>query len=178
MRWLVLGGRSLYRDEWLDVRLANVELPDGRRIEHRVIRARPSAGAVVVDSSRRVLLLWRHQFITGTWGWEIPLGKVEDGEDPVTAAARETEEETGWRPIGLRPLLCTDPENGISDSRHHVFTSERATEIGVPIDSVEFQRMEWVALSDLPGLIAAGEIACATTLASLLLTVTLASRAR
>jgi 8-oxo-dGTP pyrophosphatase MutT (NUDIX family) len=174
----VLAKRSLYRDEWLDVRLADVELPDGRRIEHRLIRTRPSAGAVVIDTSLRVLLLWRHRFITDTWGWEIPLGKVEGGEDPIAAAARETEEETGWRPTGLRPLVCTEPTYGISDSRHHVFLSERPTRVGAPIDSIESERVEWVGLSGVPDLIAAGEIACATTLASLLLTAALTSRAR
>jgi 8-oxo-dGTP pyrophosphatase MutT (NUDIX family) len=45
-----------------------------------------------------VLLLWRHPFITGIGGWEIPIGKAEPGEDPQVSAAREVEEETGWRP--------------------------------------------------------------------------------
>jgi len=45
-----------------------------------------------------VLLLWRHRFITVTWGWEIPVGRAEPGGSPAQAAAREVEEETGWRP--------------------------------------------------------------------------------
>jgi 8-oxo-dGTP pyrophosphatase MutT (NUDIX family) len=80
-----------------------VELPDGRHLEHRLIRTAPGAGAVVVDDQQRVLLLWRHRFITGSYGWEIPIGKVEPGEEPTDSAAREVEEETGWRPGPLRP---------------------------------------------------------------------------
>src|SRR6202161_2856149 len=103
MRWTVHGETPLYQDEWLDIRLADVELPDGRRLDHRLIRTRPGAGvAMIVDGS--VLLLWRHRFITGTWGGEVPLGKADPGEDPSAAAAREAEEETGWRPGPLRPL--------------------------------------------------------------------------
>ena len=104
MRWTVHSEKPLYEDEWLDIRLADVELPDGRHLEHRLIRTPPGAGCVVVKD-RRVLLLWRHRFITDTWGWEIPVGKIDPGEDPVRAAARETEEETGWRPGSLTSLL-------------------------------------------------------------------------
>ena len=104
MRWTVHSEKPLYEDEWLDIRLADVELPDGRHLEHRLIRTPPGAGCVIVKD-RRVLLLWRHRFITDTWGWEIPVGKIDPGEDPVRAAARETEEETGWRPGSLTSLL-------------------------------------------------------------------------
>ncbi len=48
--------------------------------------------------ARGVLLLWRHRFITDTWGWEIPAGGIDPGETPPDAAARETLEETGWEP--------------------------------------------------------------------------------
>ena len=84
-------------------------MPDGRHLEHRLIRTAPGAGAVVVDDQQQVLLLWRHRFITGSYGWEIPIGKIEAGEDPADSAAREVEEETGWRPGPLRPLLRVEP---------------------------------------------------------------------
>jgi len=34
-------------------------------------------------------------------GWDFPGGKVEDGEDAITAAIRECAEETGYTPTGL-----------------------------------------------------------------------------
>jgi 8-oxo-dGTP pyrophosphatase MutT (NUDIX family) len=77
-----------------------VELPDGRHLDHRLIRMRPSVGALVVDDQGRVLLIWRHRFITGRWGWETPMGGISEGETPAEGAAREVEEETGWRPNG------------------------------------------------------------------------------
>ena len=103
MQWKVISERQLYADQWLDLRTADVELPDGRHLDHRFIRMAPSAGAVLLDDQRRALLIWRHRFITGRWGWEVPMGMIDAGETPAQAAAREVEEETGWRPGQLQP---------------------------------------------------------------------------
>jgi 8-oxo-dGTP pyrophosphatase MutT (NUDIX family) len=27
-------------------------------------------------------MIWRHRFITDTWGWEVPAGWADDGEEP------------------------------------------------------------------------------------------------
>ena len=172
MRWQVNSEEPLYTDAWLDVRVADVELPDGRHLDHRLIRTAPGAGAVVTDERRRVLLIWRHRFITDSWGWEIPLGKIEDGEEPATAAAREVEEETGWRPGPLRPLVKVQPTNGISDSVHHVFRADSATHLGPPTEGWEAERVEWVPLSDIPRLVGKGDIVSGTSMAALLYALT------
>ena len=51
MRWKVVCERPLYQDEWLDIRVAGIELPDGRRLAHRCIRTPPGAGVAAVDSA-------------------------------------------------------------------------------------------------------------------------------
>jgi len=172
MRWTIHSDKPLYSDPWLDIRMADVELPDGRHLEHRVIHTPPGAGAVVTDEHQRVLLLWRHRFITDTWGWEIPIGKAEPGEDLAAAAARETEEETGWRPGPLTPLLRVEPTPGISTSVHHLYRAYNATRMGKPEDDFESSRIEWVPLDAIPGLIDIGQVSSATTLAALLYTLT------
>lgn len=167
MRWTVHGEKPLYTDEWLDIRLADVELPDGHRIAHRLIRTPPGAGCVVIRDGQ-VLLLWRHRFITDTWGWEIPLGKIDSGEDPARAAARETEEETGWRPGPLAFLLRVEPTAGISDSAHHVYLADGGERTGPPADDYESDHVSWMPLAEVPERIGRGEIASGTTLAALL----------
>jgi 8-oxo-dGTP pyrophosphatase MutT (NUDIX family) len=168
MEWKIISEQPLYKDEWLDIRVADVELPDGRHLAHRSIHTPPGAGAVVIDGTQHVLLIWRHRFITGTWGWEIPIGKIEERESPADAAAREFEEETGWRAGPLRHLICVQPSPGLTNSEHHIFRADRATYIGKPIDSIESERVAWLPLADLRSLIDKREIASGTTLAALL----------
>lgn len=168
MRWTVHSEKTLYRDRWVHLLTADVELPDGRHLDHRLIRtSAPGAGAAVVNDDK-VLLMWRHRFITDTWGYEIPIGSIDEGEEPVAAAAREFEEETGWRPGPLRALVYTQPTPGIMTSEHHVFYADSATYRGPPVDGFESDRIEWVPLARIPELIDARQIVAGTTLVALL----------
>lgn len=168
--WRTLSERTVYENRWCTVAMADVELPDGRHLDHTVIRLRPVAVAAVVNEANEVLLLWRHRFITGAWGWELPSGGTGEGEDPARAAAREFEEETGWRPGPMRLLLAVDPMPGISTSHHRVYWSGQAEQVrDVPVDAIESARREWVPLDTVPTLIARGEIRSANAVAALLL---------
>ena len=83
VRWQVHGERVLYDSDWVRLALVDVEIPGGERFEHHVVRMpNKAAGTVVHDPDRGVLLLWRHRFITDTWGWEIPAGGIDPGETP------------------------------------------------------------------------------------------------
>ena len=150
MRWTVHGERPLYESEWVRLTLVDVELPDGPRFEHHVVRTpHDAAGAVVYDPARGLLLIWRHRFITDTWGWEIPAGRIDAGEEPIDAAFRETVEETGWQPAALAPLTHFHPTNGLSDQTFHCFVARGATHVGEPTDRSEAERIEWLPMSDV-----------------------------
>src|SRR5207247_2376299 len=115
-RWRVHGERTIYTSEWLNVCLTDVELPDGTRFDHHVVRLpRPAVGVIIRDADHRVLLLRRHRFITDTWGWEIPAGRVEPDETLEQAAERESIEETGWRPLELEYIGFSHPTNGLME---------------------------------------------------------------
>ncbi len=159
MRWTVHGERSLYESEWLRLVLVDVEIPAGARFEHHVVRMpNQAAGTIVRDLDRGVLLLWRHRFITDTWGWEIPAGRIDPGETASRAAARETLEETGWEPAPVRPLFRFQPTNGLSDQVFHIFIADGATYVGEPSDPGESERVEWVAVADLRRLVQEGQM--------------------
>ncbi|GAA3839449.1 NUDIX hydrolase [Streptomyces chiangmaiensis] len=164
MRWAVHGERPLYDTPWVRLRALDVERPDGERCEYHVVRLRDVAVTAAVDGERRVLMMWRHRFVTGTWAWELPMGLVEDGEEPAAAAGRELEEETGWRAGSLRPLVRAEPAAGITDSRHFVFRTDDAAYVGEPVERNESDRLEWIAMPELRAMINRGEIVSSATL--------------
>jgi 8-oxo-dGTP pyrophosphatase MutT (NUDIX family) len=175
MRWIVHGERSVYTSPWVSLRLADVEIPGGGRFEHHVVRVpREAAGCVVHDPDRGVLLLWRHRFITDTWGWEIPAGAVDEGESAADAAAREVREETGWRPGPVEHLVTFHPSNGLSDQRFHTFLARGAEREGDPVDVGEAERVAWRSPDEIRADIAGNQMPDGLSLAALLYALTYA----
>ena len=159
MRWTVHGERTLYDSEWVRLALVDVEVPGGPRFEYHVVRVpRPASGTVVFDPGRGILLLWRHRFITDSWGWEIPAGGVDAGETPEDAAAREVLEETGWRAGALRPLAVYHPSNGLNDQTFHVFVASGAEYVSDPSDPSESERVEWLPLAEVKAAVRGGQV--------------------
>lgn len=153
------GERQLYESEWLALVLTDVEIPAGPRFEHHVVRVPTPAVGTIVAVDGRVLLLWRHRFITDTWGWEIPAGRVEPDEPLEDAARRECTEETGWRPGGLEPIAAFHPSNGLSDQTFHVFIGRDADHVGDPVHPEESERIAWLPVADVRRRLRAGEVA-------------------
>ncbi|MFE9996196.1 NUDIX hydrolase [Streptomyces avermitilis] len=168
MEWKTHGERQIYTNPWVNLCLVDVQQPDGRRWEYHVVRLRHLAVAVVVNDRQEVLMMWRHRFITDSWAWELPMGLVEEGESPEEAAAREVLEETGWRPGPIKPLIYAEPANGITDSQHHVFRADGATYEGPPTEKNESDRIEWIPLSEVRGMIDRREILSSGSLVGLL----------
>ncbi len=171
MRWIEHGERTVYDSPWIRLTLVDVELPSGGRFEHHVVRAPAAAAGVVVrDAQRGVLLLWRHRFTTNSWGWEVPAGRVDEGESPLDAGHRETLEETGWEPGPMRELIAYHPNNGQSDLRFHLFVADGAVHRGEPTDPDESERIEWLPVDKLRAEIAEHRVLDGLSLTALLWT--------
>jgi 8-oxo-dGTP pyrophosphatase MutT (NUDIX family) len=153
-------------DETPRIRLsiASLELADGRQFDQYVMRLPRCAMTVVLDeAAERVLLIWRHRFIIDRWLWELPGGYIDPGEDGIAAAAREVEEETGYRPRSIEHVLTFQPMTGSADSAHELYLAHGADWVGAPLAD-EAEEVRWIPLAELPGLIATGEIVGAATI--------------
>ena len=95
------------------------------------------------------------------------MGIIEPGETPEQAAGRELEEETGWRAGEVTELIRSEPAAGIMDSRHFVYRTSDVVRIGEPTERNESDRIEWVPLADVPGMIQRHEIVSGITLVGL-----------
>lgn len=159
MRWQVHSREVIYQSSWINLYLDDVELPDGHHVAHHVLdMPRRSVGAIVIDDQDRSLLVWRHRFITGKWGWEVPAGWADPGEEPEQAARREIEEETGWRAGHVEKLVEYHPLSGISSMHYTAFLATDVERVGDPPDTNETSRVEWIPLREIPEMATKGQI--------------------
>lgn len=166
-RWRTFGERSVYESPLVRLGQIDVELPDGGRHWHHVVRLNRVALLALVDGQDRVLLVRRHRMVPDRWGWEVPGGLVDEDEQPADAARREMEEATGYRAGQIEYLVAFQPRAGVVDAEHTVFLGRDPEQMGEPANA-EITRAEWVPLASVPGLIGSADIWDAGSLVGLL----------
>ncbi len=159
MKWDVGSRRTIYESWFVELHIDQVTLPDGRVVDHEVVSV-PGGGAslAAIDPERGILMIYRHRFITDAWGWECPAGRIDDGESPAEAAARECLEETGWRPGPVHAMTAMNPCSGLSDQRYHLFRAESAVYVGEPSDPNEADKIEWRTFEQVRADLSSGAI--------------------
>jgi 8-oxo-dGTP pyrophosphatase MutT (NUDIX family) len=165
--WTIHGERVLDDSRRAVLSIADVELPDGVRFEQYVLRIPGAAMVIVIDDDERVLMLWRHRFIIDRWVWELPGGYLDPAEDPLHGAAREVEEETGWRPRSMQQLVAFQPMVGTIDQPNVVFLARGADYAGTAPDINEAERIGWIPLSEVQEHIESGAIVGAGSVSGL-----------
>jgi len=159
-RWQVLGKRVIYHSPWVGLEQWSVRLPDGTVIpdHHVVVYPRQAVGIVPRDSAGRLLLIDHYRFITGSRGWEIPAGQVEENETVAEAASRELLEETGHRADRWKTLGFYHPSNGSSNQQFHVMVAEELHRVTEVADTNETIGCRWFAADEARGMLARNEI--------------------
>ncbi|MGW5050587.1 NUDIX hydrolase [Actinokineospora sp. NPDC004072] len=167
--WQTFGERLVYDNRWVQLGLVDVQAPNGERWEYHVVHLAKIAVALVVNDQDEVLMLWRYRFPTRQWGYELPGGMIDDGEDAASTAAREAAEETGWEPVGAPDhLISFEPLPGQVTAGVEAFVWRNARHMGEPADAEEAGRVEWVPLDRVAELARRGSLLGAGTLVPLL----------
>ena len=120
--WRTLDGRETYSNPWLTVTEYTVLRPDGTHGVYGVVDPGDNVTIAAIDTRRGALpLLGEFRYPLQRWQWLLPGGKVEQGEEPLPAAAACWPEETGLRAENWQALGGYALSSGISSQVTHLF---------------------------------------------------------
>ncbi len=158
--WQVLGKRTIYSSEWINLAQWSVRLPDGSVIpDHHVLDYPSEAVAVIpIGDDGRILMIDHYRFITGTRGWEVPSGRIDTGESVEQAARRELLEETGYAASRWQIMGKYHPSNGSSNQVFHVTVARELVRRSDPLDVNETLGLKWFTPGEVRGLVLRNEI--------------------
>jgi len=136
--------------------------------DYFVIELGPRAGVIAVKSGT-VLLTKQYRFLIDGQSWEIPGGRVDRGETPEIAAARECLEETGIACNNLERLVEYYPGLDNFNNRTTIFAStDTHTAAEFVSEPAEVTEIRWFALGLALKMVFSGEILDALTVTALL----------
>lgn len=143
-------------------------LPNGRKVEVRVVRHPGAVAILPVFNDRRLILLRQYRPTINRWLVEIPAGTLKPGETPEDCARRELLEETGYEAEELTKLLEVYLAPGYSDELLHVFIAKGLRFKGASPRLDEVIETMTIELSEALEMVARNEIRDAKTIAALL----------
>jgi len=112
---------------------------------------------LLIEGPKGVLLTRQYRHLISRLSWEIPGGRVEEGETPEAAAKRECIEETGFAPKDLQALTMFHPGLDTLHNPTHLFCCKAFDSAGER-DLEEVAGLEWVPLDRTLDMVREGEI--------------------
>ncbi|MGQ0555699.1 MAG: NUDIX domain-containing protein [Nitrospiraceae bacterium] len=113
--------RNIYTGKVVTLNVDTVQLPNGVTIDLETIRHPGAAAVVPIKDDGTVVLIRQFRHAAGGFIYEIPAGKLSPGEDPLHCAARELEEEVGYRAASFELLSSIFTAPGFADEVIHVY---------------------------------------------------------
>jgi len=150
------------RETRFDGRLIRVvvdtcESAEGETI-HRELVLHPGAAAILpLLPDGRLLLVSQYRRPADTVLWEVPAGKLEPGEKPLSCAKRELLEETGYEAADWRELLTFYTTPGFSNERITLFLARQLAQSALP-DIDEIDQCRAFDLAEVVRMIRSGEL--------------------
>jgi ADP-ribose pyrophosphatase len=123
----VLSSTTIYEGPVFGIRRDEVIEPSGVRAIREIITHPGSVVVLPVLRDGRILLIKQYRHAAGRYLWELVAGRMDPGETPKVAAARELIEETGYRAKRFRVFLDVFPTPGFLEERMFILLAEGLT---------------------------------------------------
>lgn len=154
---------TVFQGRLLRLDVDTIIQPDGKEGVREYIRHPGGVGVVALTDEGEVLLVKQYRYPYGEVLVEIPAGKRDPGEEPLTTGMRELEEETGYRAANYVSLGCMYPTPGCCDEKVYIYLATGLTLSEAHPDVDEFLDVERCPLDEMVRRVLAGEITDAKT---------------
>ncbi len=163
-----VSSRRVYTGRVISLDVDRVRFPDGSEGELEMVR-HPGASAVVpflsdpAGDDPQVLMIRQYRYAAEGYMYEIPAGRLDEGEAPEACARRELREETGCTAERMEHLFTMYTTPGFTDERIHLFMAVGLTHGEAAREADEFVEMVPMPLTRALEMLSRGEIQDAKT---------------
>lgn len=165
----LIESQQVFKGLIFDVERDRLREENGMEITREIVRHNGGAGCLPLLDDGRVALVKQYRHPARRELLEIPAGKIEAGETPIECAAREIEQETGFRAGRIEKLADFYSTPGFCEERLHVFLATGLVPIKQNLDHDEFIEIVYLPLSEAVAMAERNEIEDSKTIIALLM---------
>jgi ADP-ribose pyrophosphatase len=157
----VLSSKIVYKAPVFQVTSDEVIEPSGVKVRRDVIRHPGSVVVLALDERKKepaVLLIRQYRYAADQELWELPAGRIDKGEDALTAAKRELAEETGYSASEWKHALSYYASPGFLDETMNIFVARDLRTGKASPEEDEFITCKLVPLSKAVQWVMSGKV--------------------
>ncbi|MCD1260721.1 NUDIX hydrolase [Paenibacillus athensensis] len=144
---VTVSTQSIFQGKMISLQVDTVQLPGGGTATREIVK-HPGAVAVLALLDDKLIVVEQYRKPLEKSQVEIPAGKLDPGEEPLTAARRELEEETGYTTESIRHVCSFYTSPGFADEILHLYVAEQLVKGEARPDEDEFLECEAITLDE------------------------------
>lgn len=154
----------IYKGKIFDVEKHVVSLPNGNTSVRELVYHNGAVAVLVIDESDKIVMVEQYRKAFESMSLEIPAGKLEKGEEPVSSAERELAEETGYTAESLEKIFSFYGAPGFCSERVDVYVAKGLSAGEMNLDEDEFLNVKRYSFDEAVALLDRGIITDAKTI--------------
>lgn len=163
-----LHSQTVFQGYVFTVDRDEVLLENGASTTRDVVRHSGATCIVPLDKDGGVYVVRQFRYAVGEELWELPAGRLEEGEESLETAKRELEEECGLAAAQYTYLQPLYPSVGYSGEVIHLWAAQDLSPVPMHLDEEEFLTPVKLPLEEAVAMVLRGEIRDGKTIAGLL----------
>ncbi|WP_428897319.1 ADP-ribose pyrophosphatase [Parelusimicrobium proximum] len=144
-----------------------VRLIDGRTATREYLVHAGASAVLPITDKGEIVLVQQYRYPIGCTTWELPAGKIEKGQTPLSCAKAELEQEAGYKAVKLKKMLTFFPCCAFSNEILHIYKAENLKPGKQHLDKDEFLNVKKFTMKQIDSMFKKGQIVDAKTIIAL-----------
>ncbi len=163
-----LSSTYIYQGKIINLRQDKLKLPDGRETIREIVEHPGAVVILALTDDNKVVMIKQFRKPAEEVLWELPAGTLEEGEDLLSCALRELEEETGYYSRKIKKLITFFSTPGFCNEKLTLFLAEDLEKRNKNEDTDEFIKVELIKPNEALRLVQENIIKDAKTIIGIL----------